>query len=138
MSTTAVSLETLAEYPQPLRTISHWIDGRKVAGVSGRSSNVYNPATGEVQATVPLANRDEVEQAVDSSKRAFPGWAAQPPLRRARVLFRFRELFESHLDEIAAQITSEHGKVLSDAKGEATRGLEVVEFATGIPQLLNN
>ncbi len=77
-----------------------------------------------------------MEKAVAAAEAAFPSWAAQPPLRRARVLFRFRELFEQHLDEFAAIITSEHGKVLSDAKGEATRGLEVVEFATGIPQLL--
>ncbi|WP_254061452.1 CoA-acylating methylmalonate-semialdehyde dehydrogenase, partial [Granulicella sp. L60] len=85
---------------------------------------------------VPLANRADMEKAVAAAEAAFPSWAAQPPLRRARVLFRFRELFEQHLDEFAAIITSEHGKVLSDAKGEATRGLEVVEFATGIPQLL--
>ena len=71
-----------------------------------------------------------------AAHRAFPDWAAQPPLRRARVLFRFRELFEQHLDEFAALMSSEHGKVLSDAKGEASRGLEAVEFATGIPQLL--
>jgi malonate-semialdehyde dehydrogenase (acetylating)/methylmalonate-semialdehyde dehydrogenase len=136
MSTVPSSLESIAENPQALREITHWIDGRKVAGVSGRTANVYNPATGKVQATVPLADRNELDMAIESSVRAFPGWAAQSPLRRARVLFRFRELFESHLDEIAALITSEHGKVLSDAKGEATRGLEVVEFATGIPQLL--
>jgi malonate-semialdehyde dehydrogenase (acetylating)/methylmalonate-semialdehyde dehydrogenase len=97
---------------------------------------VYNPATGQVQALVPLANSAELNAAVASAEAALPAWAAQPPLRRARVLFRFRELFEQHLDELAAVITSEHGKVLSDAKGEATRGLEVVEFATGIPQLL--
>jgi malonate-semialdehyde dehydrogenase (acetylating)/methylmalonate-semialdehyde dehydrogenase len=97
---------------------------------------VYNPATGQVQALVPLANSAELNAAVASAEAAFPAWAAQPPLRRARVLFRFRELFEQHLDELAAVITSEHGKVLSDAKGEATRGLEVVEFATGIPQML--
>jgi malonate-semialdehyde dehydrogenase (acetylating)/methylmalonate-semialdehyde dehydrogenase len=120
----------------PVRTISHWINGREVLGTSGRSSNVYNPATGQVQATVPLANAAELDKAIEAARKALPEWAAQPPLRRARVLFRFRELFEQHLDEIAAIITSEHGKVLSDARGEATRGLEVVEFATGIPHLL--
>jgi malonate-semialdehyde dehydrogenase (acetylating)/methylmalonate-semialdehyde dehydrogenase len=97
---------------------------------------VYNPATGQVQALVPLANRAELDAAVAAAQTSFPEWSAQPPLRRARVLFRFRELFEQHLDDFARLITSEHGKVLSDARGEATRGLEVVEFATGIPHLL--
>jgi malonate-semialdehyde dehydrogenase (acetylating)/methylmalonate-semialdehyde dehydrogenase len=118
------------------RNVPHWIDGKPVPGVSGRTANVYNPATGHVQALVPLANAEELNAAVAAAVDAFPAWSAQPPLRRARVLFKFRELFEQHLDEIAALITSEHGKVLSDARGEATRGLEVVEFATGIPQLL--
>jgi malonate-semialdehyde dehydrogenase (acetylating)/methylmalonate-semialdehyde dehydrogenase len=97
---------------------------------------VYNPATGQVHALVPLANRAELDAAVAAAQAAFPAWSAQPPLRRARVLFRFRELFEQRLDDFARLITSEHGKVLSDARGEATRGLEVVEFATGIPHLL--
>jgi malonate-semialdehyde dehydrogenase (acetylating)/methylmalonate-semialdehyde dehydrogenase len=97
---------------------------------------VYDPATGKVQAKVALATSDEVYLAVAAAARAFPAWSAQPALRRARVLFRFREIFERRLDEVAALLTSEHGKVFSDAKGEATRGLEVVEFATGIPQLL--
>lgn len=119
-----------------LREIPHWISGRAVRGVSGRFGDVYNPATGKVQARVPLANAAELNAAIEAAQAAFPDWAAQPPLRRARVLFRFRELFEQHMDEIAALITSEHGKVFSDAKGEATRGLEVVEFATGIPQML--
>ena len=129
MSTTTAPLDVISASPQALREITHWIDGRRVSGTSGRSANVYNPATGQVQATVPLASNAELDAAVESSLQAFPAWAAQPPLRRARVLFRFRELFEAHIDDIAALITSEHGKVLSDAKGEATRGLEVVEFA---------
>jgi malonate-semialdehyde dehydrogenase (acetylating)/methylmalonate-semialdehyde dehydrogenase len=119
-----------------VRAISHWIGGGAIAGVSGRNANVYNPATGQVQALVPLANRAELDAAVAAAEAAFPAWAAQPPLRRARVLFRFRELFEQRLDDFARLITSEHGKVFSDARGEATRGLEVVEFATGIPTLL--
>jgi malonate-semialdehyde dehydrogenase (acetylating) / methylmalonate-semialdehyde dehydrogenase len=135
MSTTVISEPNTAP-AAALRTIQHWIGGAAFAGTSDRSSDVYNPATGKVQATVPLANRADMEKAVAAAEAAFPSWAAQPPLRRARVLVRFRELFEQHLDEFAAIITSEHGKVLSDAKGEATRGLEVVEFATGIPQLL--
>jgi malonate-semialdehyde dehydrogenase (acetylating)/methylmalonate-semialdehyde dehydrogenase len=89
-----------------------------------------------VQARVPLATVAEVNAAVAAASAAFPDWSSQPPLRRARVLFRFREIFERRIDEIATLINREHGKVFSDAKGEATRGLEVVEFATGIPQLL--
>jgi malonate-semialdehyde dehydrogenase (acetylating)/methylmalonate-semialdehyde dehydrogenase len=121
--------------PTP-RAIPHWISGAPVHTTSTRTSPVYNPATGLVQALVPLATRAEIDSAVAAAHAAFPAWSAQPPLRRARVLFRFRELFEARLNDIAALITSEHGKVLSDARGEATRGLEVVEFATGIPHLL--
>jgi malonate-semialdehyde dehydrogenase (acetylating)/methylmalonate-semialdehyde dehydrogenase len=133
---TAVTNAHAASTSAGLRAIQHWIDGREVAGGSQRFSDVYNPATGEVQAHVALASPAEVDAAVTAAAAAFPEWAAQPSLRRARVLFRFREIFERRLDELAALITSEHGKVFSDAKGEATRGLEVVEFATGIPQLL--
>ena len=116
--------------------ISHWISGARVAGASGRFSDVFHPASGRVQSRVPLASVAEVDAAVAAAAAAFPEWAAQPPLRRARVLFRFREIFERRLDEVATLINREHGKVFSDARGEATRGLEVVEFATGIPQLL--
>jgi malonate-semialdehyde dehydrogenase (acetylating)/methylmalonate-semialdehyde dehydrogenase len=116
--------------------LHHWISGAPVAGTSGRFSDVFHPASGRVQARVPLASQAEIEAAVASAAAAFPDWSSQPPLRRARVLFRFREIFERRIDEIAAIINREHGKVFSDAKGEATRGLEVVEFATGIPQLL--
>ncbi len=123
------SFESIAE-------LSHWIGGASVAGASGRFADVFHPATGRVQARVPLASVAEVNAAVRAAAAAFPEWSAQPPLRRARVLFRFREIFERRIDEIATIINREHGKVFSDAKGEATRGLEVVEFATGIPQLL--
>jgi len=136
MSTAVILDASAAMNHAPVRTIPHWIGGRGVAGVSGRTSQVFNPATGRVQANVPLANLAELDAAVAAAQAAFPAWAAQPPLRRARVLFRFRELFEQRLEEVAALITAEHGKVLSDAKGEATRGMEVVEFATGIPQML--
>ena len=119
-----------------LPEIHHWISGSRVEGSSGRFADVFHPASGQVQALVPLANADEVDRAVATAAAAFSEWSAQPPLRRARVMFRFREIFERRLDEVAALINSEHGKVLSDARGEATRGLEVVEFATGIPQLL--
>ncbi len=121
---------------QAVREVSHWINGAHIAGTSGRFGDVFQPATGRVQARVPLATDAEVDAAVQAAAKAFPSWSAQPPLRRARVLFRFRELFEQRMDEVAAMLTSEHGKVNSDARGECTRGLEVVEFATGIPQLL--
>jgi malonate-semialdehyde dehydrogenase (acetylating)/methylmalonate-semialdehyde dehydrogenase len=116
--------------------LNHWIGGRAVAGSSGRYSDVFHPASGRVQARVPLATDAEVDAAVASAAAAFPEWSAMPPLRRARVMFRFREIFEERIDEVAALINREHGKVFSDAKGEATRGLENIEFATAIPQLL--
>jgi malonate-semialdehyde dehydrogenase (acetylating)/methylmalonate-semialdehyde dehydrogenase len=119
-----------------LREVHHWVNGRTLTGSSGRFGDVFNPASGELQARVALATAAEVDSAVFAAAAAFPAWSVQPALRRARVLFRFREIFERRLDEVAALLTSEHGKVFSDAKGEATRGLEVVEFATGIPQLL--
>src|SRR5277367_4602291 len=135
MSATS-TLSTSLPTDQKLREIHHWINGQTFTGSSGRFGDVYNPASGERQARVTLATPAEVDTAVDAAAAAFPEWSAQPPLRRARVLFRFREIFERRLDEVAALLTSEHGKVFSDARGEATRGLEVVEFATGIPQLL--
>ena len=135
MSTLVAPLTAPLTSSQP-RELSHWIGGRAVPGISGRFGDVFHPASGQVQARVPLACEAEVEAAVSAAAAAFPAWSAQPPLRRARVLFRFREIFEQRLDEIAALITREHGKVNSDARGEATRGLEVVEFAAGIPQLL--
>ena len=133
---TAVLPTAPAASTSSLRAVPNWINGRAVPGASGRTGKVFNPATGQAQAGVPLSNRAELDSAVTSAQAAFPDWAAQPPLRRARVLFRFREIFEQRLEEIAQLITSEHGKVLSDARGEATRGLEVVEFATGIPHML--
>jgi malonate-semialdehyde dehydrogenase (acetylating)/methylmalonate-semialdehyde dehydrogenase len=116
--------------------LHHWIAGVPTPGTSERFADVYHPATGRIQSRVPLATEAEVNAAVVAAAAAFPEWSAQPPLRRARVLFRFREIFERRLDEVAALINREHGKVFSDARGEATRGLEVVEFATGIPHLL--
>ena len=136
MSSTAIAPEDALTGNVELREVTHWINGTKTPGGSGRFGDVYNPATGKVQAKVPLANSEELNKAVAAAKAAFPDWSAQPPLRRARVMFRFRELFEQNLAKVAELITAEHGKVFSDAKGEATRGLEVVEFATGIPHLL--
>ncbi|ROR32847.1 CoA-acylating methylmalonate-semialdehyde dehydrogenase [Inmirania thermothiophila] len=115
--------------------IGHWIGGRRVAG-GERTAPVYDPARGVVQAEVALAGAAEVEAAVRAAAEALPGWAAAPPLRRARVLFRFRDLLEAHLDELAALIAREHGKVLADARGSLQRGLEVVEYACGAPELL--
>ena len=115
----------------------HWIDGEVRAPAPGsRHADVWNPATGEAVRTVALADVATVDAAVRSAAKAFPAWAATPPLRRARVMFKFKELLERHGDELAAIITAEHGKVFSDAQGEVTRGMEVVEFACGIPSLL--
>ncbi len=116
--------------------LHHFFNGQRVEGGSGRHGDVFDPATGTVSARVPLASADDVKQAVDAASAAFPAWAATTPLNRARVMFRFKELLETHAGDLAKIITSEHGKVLSDARGEVTRGLEVVEFACGIPHLL--
>src|ERR671929_160967 len=116
--------------------IKHFTDGKPASGKSGRTAPVFNPATGEATGQVALANAAEVDEAVRIAREAFPTWARTPPLRRARILMRFLRLLEENEDRIAQAITREHGKVLSDAKGELARGVEVVEFATGAPQLL--
>ena len=118
------------------RLIAHHIDGRRVAGSSNRTQPILNPATGEETAVVSLGGASEVEEAVSAAARAFPAWSEAPPLRRARILNRFLRLLEENRDRIARIISEEHGKVLSDALGEVDRGIEVVEFATGAPQLL--
>ena len=117
-------------------SIGHYIAGHLVAGTSGRCGVVYNPARGAAAKQVAFATAGEVDAAVTAAATAFPQWAAQPPLRRARVLMKFRELLERDIDRLARIVTAEHGKVLSDAMGEVQRGIEVVEFATGMPQLL--
>ena len=119
-----------------VREIGHYIAGRVVAGSSGRYGEVFDPATGQVSARVALAARGEVEQAIAAAKAAFPAWRDQPPLARARVMFQFKQILDARREEIAAAITSEHGKTFDDAKGEVTRGLEVVEYACGIPEAL--
>ena len=116
--------------------IQHYIGGKGVGGESGRWGDVYNPATGEKVRRVAFATEGEVDAAVRAATAAFPGWAATPPLTRARVLFKFRELLDREAGALARLITDEHGKVLSDAAGEVVRGTEVVEFACGIPHLL--
>jgi malonate-semialdehyde dehydrogenase (acetylating)/methylmalonate-semialdehyde dehydrogenase len=118
------------------RTIWHHVNGKTAESRSNRFGDVFNPATGEVQARVSLASKAEVDAAVAAAAAAFPAWSQTPPLQRARVMFRFKALVEANIDMLAATLTSEHGKVLSDAKGSCIRGLEVVEFACGIPHLL--
>ena len=116
--------------------IDHYIAGHAVASTSGRAQDVFNPATGAVTGRVAMANSSDVDKAVAAARAAFPAWADTPPLRRARVLFKFLELLNAHRDELAHLITAEHGKVFTDAQGEVSRGIDVVEFACGIPQLL--
>lgn len=135
-------MATLASAPESstekthIREITHWINGTPMRGQSARFGDVFHPATGTVQARVPFASDAELNSAVDAAAAAFPDWSAQPPLRRARVLFRLRDIFESRMDEVAALLNREHGKVFSDAKGEVMRGLENIEYATGICELL--
>src|SRR3989454_12548499 len=123
-----------------VRELAHFIGGVQVRGPDlksgGRFGDVFNPTTGALAAKVPLASKAEVERVIANAKDAFAGWSETSPLARARVMFRFKELIERHMDELALLIASEHGKVLSDAKGSIQRGLEVVEFACGIPHLM--
>ncbi|GAA0562972.1 CoA-acylating methylmalonate-semialdehyde dehydrogenase [Halomonas salifodinae] len=115
--------------------LGNYIHGRAEASHSGRSAPVYDPATGEESLRVALSSADETREAVSSASEAFATWSRVSPLKRARILFKFKALVEEHADELARLISREHGKVFSDAKGELTRGLEVVEFACGIPHL---
>ena len=119
-----------------MKTIGHFINNETVAGTGAERLPVFNPATGAQTGAVAVATAAEIEAAIAAARAAFPAWAATPPLRRARIMFRFKELVEQHKDELAKAITLEHGKVISDAGGEVVRGLEVVEFACGIPELL--
>src|SRR3954471_21541305 len=116
--------------------IHHWIDGRSVEGTSGRRGPVFDPATGRLAREVDFASVEEVDAAVEAARGAFPGWRATSLSKRTEILFRIRNLIEQHRHEIAAHLTAEHGKVSSDALGEVARGLENVEFATGIPHLM--
>jgi len=116
--------------------VSHWINGQASTPSAGRFADVFNPATGAVTSRVPLASAAEVDIAVDSALKALPAWAATTPLRRSRVMFKFKTLLEENANEIAKLISNEHGKVLGDAAAEFQRGLENVEFACGAPQFL--
>ena len=133
---------TVAEAAEPqqrvheLQHVNHWIAGRAVAGESGRTSPVFNPATGEQTAVVDLASTAEVDRAVAAAREAFPAWRAASLSQRTAVLYAFRELLHEHLDDIGRVVTAENGKVLSDAVGEVLRGMENVEFACGLQQLL--
>jgi malonate-semialdehyde dehydrogenase (acetylating)/methylmalonate-semialdehyde dehydrogenase len=117
-------------------SIAHYVNGHVVAGGSARQQAVFNPATGVATGQVALANAADVDSAVAAAKTAFPAWADTPPIRRARVMFKFLELLNLHKDQLAHLITAEHGKVFTDAQGEVSRGIDIVEFACGIPQLL--
>ena len=119
-----------------MNLIEHFIDGKITKGSSKKTSKVFNPATGEQTGQVSLASKTDVNSAVEKAKKAFNDWSRKPPAQRARVIFKFKELIEKNYDEITKLIVSEHGKVYEDAKGSLTRGLEVVEFACGIPHLL--
>jgi malonate-semialdehyde dehydrogenase (acetylating)/methylmalonate-semialdehyde dehydrogenase len=118
------------------KELYHIIGGKPVKGKSGRFGDVFNPATGEIASKVPLASADEAGAAIAAAEAALPGWAATPPAKRAQVMFKFRELLYANLDELAVLASSEHGKTVPDAKGSISRGIEVVEFACGIPHLL--
>ena len=119
-----------------MREVHHFVNGKMVAGTSGRFGDIYDPNTGAIQARVALATKAELAAAVDAATVAFPGWANTNPQRRARVMFEFKRLVEANMDELAHMLSSEHGKVIADSKGDIQRGLDVVEFACGIPHLL--
>lgn len=119
-----------------MKTIQHWIDGAPTPGASDRTGPVWNPATGEQQAEVLLATASDVDEAVQAASTAFASWSQTSLSRRSTIMFAYRELINDHMDELAEIVSDEHGKVLSDARGEVQRGLEVVEFACGIPHLL--
>jgi len=119
-----------------MKTIEHFISGKSFSGDSKRTGKVFNPATGEQSAEVKLASTKDVNIAVASAQKAFEAWSNKPPLQRARVMFKFKELIEKNSDELTKIIVAEHGKVYEDAKGSLTRGLEIVEYACGIPQML--
>src|SRR5437763_16815713 len=126
----------VVDAPAAVKPINHWIGGSPYVGRSGRTGPVFNPAAGEQTGAVDFASADEVDQAVQAAKQAFPAWRALSLAKRAELFFAIRELFHEQREEIAKFLTREHGKVLSDALGEVTRGLEVIEFCCGIPHLL--
>ena len=126
----------VVDAPTTVKPINHWISGARYPGKSGRTGPVFNPATGEQSGAVDFATVEEVDRAVQAAKQALPAWRALSLAKRAELFFSIRELFHAKREEIAKHLTAEHGKVLSDAMGEVTRGLEVIEFCCGIPHLL--
>ena len=124
------------ERENTVKELGHWINGKYVPGTSGRTADVYNPATGEVQAKVALASKAELDEAIAAAAKAQPGWAATNPQRRARVLMEFVRLINRDMDKLATALSSEHGKTLPDARGDIQRGVDVVEFSIGAPHLL--
>jgi len=119
-----------------MKLIEHFIDGKNFSGDSKKTGKIFNPATGEQSAEVKLGTAKDLNKAVESAKKAFESWSNKPPIQRARIMFKFKELIEKNSDELTKTIVSEHGKVYEDAKGSLIRGLEVVEYACGIPQML--
>ncbi|MCR9140210.1 MAG: CoA-acylating methylmalonate-semialdehyde dehydrogenase [Alphaproteobacteria bacterium] len=119
-----------------MRPVTHFLSNESWSGSSTRTSDIYNPATGAVSGQVTLASKEDVDQVIATAAAALPSWAATPPAKRATVMFEFRDLLKKHIDELAELLSAEHGKTLPDAKGEIARGIEVVEFACGIPQVL--
>ena len=119
-----------------MKELSHYINGEYVTGASGRFADVYNPATGEIQAKVPLASEEEMQAAVEIAQSVQPDWAAVNPQRRARVMMKFVDLLNRDMDKLAEALSKEHGKTFPDAKGDVQRGLEVVEYCIGAPQML--
>ena len=119
-----------------MNLIQHFVNGKITPGKSDRKGKIFNPATGEQESEVKLGSKSDLDEAVDNAKKAFETWSLKTPIHRARIMFKFKELIEKNSDELTKMIVSEHGKVYEDAKGSLTRGLEVVEFACGIPQVL--
>ena len=119
-----------------MKVIEHLVAGRSWRGRSERTADVVNPALGKAIGQVRLATKEDVAHVVDAARKAQPPWGATPPAKRAAVMFAFRDLLNKHIDELAQMLSEEHGKTIPDAKGEVTRGIEVVEFACGIPHLL--
>ena len=119
-----------------MNLIQHYVNGKIIPGKSVRKGKIFNPATGEQESEVKLGSKLDLDEAVNIAQKAFETWSLKPPIQRARIMFKFKELIEKNSDELTKMIVSEHGKVYEDAKGSLTRGLEVVEFACGIPQVL--
>ena len=119
-----------------MNLIQHFVNGKIIPGKSDRKGKIFNPAIGEQESEVKLGSKLDLDEAVDIAKKAFETWSLKPPIQRARIMFKFKELIEKNSDELTKMIVFEHGKVYEDAKGSLTRGLEVVEFACGIPQVL--